>query len=65
MPKIGEIKYNKPRRAIMKVRMINKDGKAWDFNSVKSAKPHLKKDSYYEIKVIDGEKIRIYDDRLL
>lgn len=50
----------------MRVRMINKSGHIWDFNSMKAAKPHIKKANYdcYTIVIEDGEKIRIYDDRI-
>lgn len=48
----------------MKARIINKDGKAWDFESVRKALSHIKKDcrDNYTIIEEDGEKIRVYDD---
>ena len=49
----------------MKVQVINKEGHVWTFKSVKDAKPFLKKDAFYTVKVIDGEKVRVYDDREL
>lgn len=49
----------------MKVRIIKKNNTAWDFNSVKDAKPFIKKDSLKNFEIIkeDGDKIRVYDDR--
>lgn len=49
----------------MKVRIINKAGKSWNFDSVKAARPHIKKDyfNHYEIVIENGKKIRVYDDR--
>jgi len=51
----------------MKVQVINKQGQAWEFSSIKKAKLHLKKRpeylNFYQEKIINGEKIRIYDDK--
>jgi hypothetical protein len=48
----------------MKCRVINKAGKAWDFESVKKAIHHVKKKcrDNYRIEKENGEKIRVYDD---
>jgi hypothetical protein len=51
----------------MKIKVIKSNGTSWDFNSVKDAKPHIKKDRFKDFEIIeeDGEKIRVYDDRKL
>jgi hypothetical protein len=51
----------------MKTRIIKKNGTRWDFNSVKEAKPFIKKGNLNDFEIIEekGEKIRVYDDRLL
>lgn len=51
----------------MKVQIINKENTVWEFKSVKEAKPHIKKEKFdeYKIKIIDGKKVRVYDDREL
>lgn len=49
----------------MKAIVINKQGKTWEFKSVKEAKPFLKKDAFYREERVDGKIVRIYDDREL
>jgi hypothetical protein len=51
----------------MKVRLINRYGYAWNFISVRAAKPHIKKDRLddYETIIENGEKIRVYKDKEL
>lgn len=50
----------------MKVRIINKDGKIWEFKSVEAAKSHIRKIHFNNYKTIieNGKQIRVYDDRL-
>lgn len=50
----------------MKVRIINKHGFAWDFDTMKDARPHIKNRDLddFEIKVIGSEKVCVYDDRI-
>jgi hypothetical protein len=36
----------------MKVKIINKNGQSWDFNSVKEARPYIKKDNLQEYEII-------------
>jgi hypothetical protein len=47
----------------MKVRLINKTGYAWDFDSVKEARKYIKTDGYYTTVIENDKKIRVYDDR--
>jgi hypothetical protein len=49
----------------MKVRIINKEGKVQDFDSINLAWLHIRKDrlgNFFE-EIIDGEKVRVYDER--
>lgn len=45
----------------MKVEIINKDGNAWTFKTIKNALPHIKKYKREDYTIINN--IRIYDDR--
>jgi len=49
----------------MKVKIINKEGKPRDFDSINLAWPHIRKDrlgNFFE-EIVDGEKVRVYDER--
>lgn len=69
--RLGKIKSNFNRPAIrpmektMRTVVVNRDGKEWWFYSVKDAKPHIKKAKFrdFEIQIVNGEKVRVYDDR--
>ena len=45
----------------MRVEIINKEGKAWKFNSIKKALPHIKREMQQNYQVINN--VRVYDDR--
>jgi hypothetical protein len=49
----------------MRVMLINKLGMALTFDNMKKASPYIKAKwkQDYEIKEIDGKKVRVYDDR--
>ena len=36
----------------MKDKVINKNGQSWEFNSVKEAKPFIKKDKFKDYEII-------------
>ncbi len=47
----------------MKAVVINKSGCSWDFKSIKAARQYLKKDVYYEVKIENGKKVAVFDER--